>query len=521
MGSDHMVDEKARLIDAPGSVRPYSGEGPSGPRTLHRLGVALLAGVLAVVVVALATGLMTGRPVGVTDNGDGVRLFCGAGLVPATPTGQANWAGGVVLDFVAGGVPCPDPAPSSALALLDAAVGGAAGPWALTELGWLYALAVAGVTVLGAWAATAGGLLRAAVLVPPLVPLGDADFSRFFLSTYGEPAGMLGTYALCVGTAAVAVTCPRHRAARGMALLLVAAGGLLAATAKTAYAPVLAVAVLVCVLTSIAVPGRPRRWAHLAGPALAAVLLAASVAPLASAQAWQARHYAWVNTHNLVFTLVLPEVGPEAATAVGLPAEANSHAGRAYYPDGPAGVPGAEVIAADPEGVRNAAWRTLVRHPDALLQSLGIALQSTADRELDYLAGEPWTPATRPSRVVAPVGAQAATAESLHRWLDEMSRPWWPSLLAAAGMALGGASFRIRSPLARGLGRLSGLAAVTAVGLALVAVLGDGFFEIAKHTWLSAYLLDVALWAAAGTLAVAVMLPLRRATARGTSRTVR
>ncbi|HYH24273.1 MAG TPA: hypothetical protein VD834_02910 [Blastococcus sp.] len=506
---EHTAGESTPPADA-----PHRGGAPSGPRMLHRLAVALLAGVLATVVVALATGLGTDRPVGVADNGDGARLFCGAGLVPGTPTGQANWVGGVVLDFVAGGARCPDPVPSSALTLLDVAVGDAAGPWSLTELGWLYALAVAVVTALGAWAATRGGLLGAAVLAPALIPLGNVDVSRFFLSTYGEPAGLLGAYALLVGAAAVLVTRPRHRAARGIALLLVAAGGFLATTAKTAYAPVLGVAVLVCLGTVIAPPGR-RWWARLAGPAVATVLVAISVAPIASAQEWQSRHYAGVNVHNLVYTLLLPEVGPRAATAVGLPAEANSYAGRAYYPDGSAGVPGAEVIAADPDGVRNAAWTTLARHPGALVDSLGIALQSTAGRDLGYLPGTPWTPETRPSRAVAPVGAQAATAESLHRWLDGMTRPWWPSAVAAAGIALGGASLRMRSPLARALGRLSGLAALTAVGLALVAVLGDGYFEIAKHTWLSAYLLDVTLWAAAGSLVVvAGRLTLRRSAAR-------
>jgi hypothetical protein len=39
--------------------------------------------------------------------------------------------------------------------------------------------------------------------------------------------------------------------------------------------------------------------------------------------------------------------------------------------------------------------------------------------------------------------------------------------------------------------RLAALAAASAVGLVATAVLGDGYFEIAKHTWLAAYLLAV------------------------------
>jgi hypothetical protein len=485
--------------------------GPArGPRQVHRLAVAAVAGVLAVVVVGLATGLLAGDPVGAGDNGDGVRLFCGVGLVPDTPTSQASWAGGVVLEFLAGGEPCPDPAPSSARTLLSAAVGDTVGPWSLVELGRLYVVAVALVTALGAWAATAGGLVRGLVVVPALAPLAGPDFSRFFVSTYGEPAGLLGTYALCIGAAVLAVTRPEHRGARGLALVLVAGGGFLAATSKTAYVPVMAVAVLLCAVTAVGA-ARRRRWrAHLAGPALALLLVLAFLAPLAAAQEWQARHYSWVNTHNVVYTLLLPEVGPEAAEAVGLPAEAERFSGRSYYPDGPAGVPGAEVIAADPDGVRNAAWKELARHPGALLDALGIALQSTAGRDLDYLVDQPWTPETTTSPVANPVGEQAATAEALHGWLDDMSLPWLPSVVAALALAFGAASLRIRPPLARGLARIAGVAGVTALGLALVAVLGDGYFEIAKHMWLAAYLLDLASWAMAGTVVAGGVVLARR-----------
>ena len=51
-----------------------------------------------------------GTPVGVADNGDGARLYCGAGLTPAHPEARSNWQGGVVLDFTHGrpGLPGPD-----------------------------------------------------------------------------------------------------------------------------------------------------------------------------------------------------------------------------------------------------------------------------------------------------------------------------------------------------------------------------------------------------------------------------
>ncbi len=44
----------------------------------RRLVVALLAGVVSVLAVLAATGLLTGSPVGAADNSDGPRLYCGA-----------------------------------------------------------------------------------------------------------------------------------------------------------------------------------------------------------------------------------------------------------------------------------------------------------------------------------------------------------------------------------------------------------------------------------------------------------
>jgi hypothetical protein len=479
---------------AEGSRRGPGVGSPPGdrPRPRDRLVVGLLAGLLAALAITATTGLLSGRPIGAADNGDGVRVYCGAGLVPATPTGSANWVGGVVLDFVAGGPPCPLAVPSSARAALELAVGGATGPWSLTELGGLYAVAVALVSALAAWAATAGGVIRVLALVPAVLPLANADFARFFLSTYGEPAGLVGAFAVCAGTAAVAVTRPRHSSARWAALLLTAGGGLVAGTAKTGYVPLLLLAVVVCAVTAVSMPGR-RRWpARVPGPMVAAALVVASVVPISAALQWQDRAYPGVNTHNLVFTLVLPEVGPAAAADLGLPDDAASFAGRSYYPDGPDGVPGADRIAADPVGIRAAAWQQLASHPAALARAVGIALQATRGRGLAYLTARPWSPDSPVPEAESPVGEQGATADGLHRWLDGMGLPWLPSVLAALGIAIGAAAGLLRPPLARGLARVSGVAAAGAVGVAVVAVLGDGYFEIAKHVWLSAYLLDVA-----------------------------
>jgi len=75
-------------------------------------------------------------------------------------------------------------------------------------------------------------------------------------------------------------------------------------------------------------------------------------------------------------------------------------------------------------------------------------------------------------------------------------------------VAAGLLGLRWRSPLGAAFGRTAGVAAVSAVGLAVLAVLGDGYFEVAKHVWLAAFLLDVTLLAlvgAAGTAAVSAL----------------
>ncbi|HEY9354618.1 MAG TPA: hypothetical protein VIP28_15255 [Nocardioides sp.] len=467
-----------------------------------RLLTAVLAAVAGLLVVLVATGLFTGRPVGAADNGDGSRLYCGAGLVPATPDGASNWKSGAVLQFTRD-APCPDPIPTAALPILRAAAHGYVDGWSMTRLGWLYALLCGAVTGVAAWAAAARSLWRVLVLVVPLAPLSDPDFARFFLSTFSEPAGLLGAYTLVCGVGVVAVTARVHRRERLVGLALVAGGGLLAVSAKPAYAPLLGVAALVCVVTAVSVRRREPRWHdRVAGPVFAAVVLLAAVSPVTTALAWQARHYPAVNAHNLIFTTVLTEI-PGSAAALGLPPAADARAGEAYYPNGPDGVPGADVIAAQPGAARNTAWRVLVAHPAAFLRAVGVGMQATQGRALDYLPAAPWTPQTVTPHG-SPVGEQGASAAVLRGWLGGMAVPWWPSLLAALGVLAGIGGALCRGRLWAGFAQLAGLAALSAVGLAAIAVLGDGYFEIAKHVWLAAYLLDVTLCALLGAVVVGV-----------------
>jgi hypothetical protein len=86
-----------------------------------------------------------------------------------------------------------------------------------------------------------------------------------------------------------------------------------------------------------------------------------------------------------------------------------------------------------------------------------------------------------------------------------MSTPWLPSLLAAFGIAAGIAGAARRGSTWSLFARLAGTAGASSVLLAVMAVLGDGYFEIAKHVWLAAYLLDVTTFALVGLFAAVIV----------------
>ncbi|MDQ7808938.1 hypothetical protein Q5425_34815 [Amycolatopsis sp. A133] len=457
---------------------------------MKRVGIATAAAAVAALALALVLGLLGGTPTGAGDNGDGYRLFCGPGLTPATPNHKASWLGGVVLDF--GRVaPCPDPQPSSA-AVLFGSVANGHGAFSLLELGWLYVLLVFLVTLLAAWAVQARGPRGLLFLVPPLVPLLEPSFARLFLSTFAEPAGLFGAYTLLCGLAVIAATKAGDGFARLAALVLVAVGGVVGGLAKIGFLPLFVLAVLVCAVTA-ARPGSGRRWSgRIVGPALAVLLVLEIITPVRANLAWQERNYADVNAVNLVYTLALAEV-PGSATRLGLPEAAQGSAGYAYYPRGPESLAGSDVVLADPAAMKHRAWELLLEHPGALVGAIGTGLQATLGRSVPYLPDEPWTTETRPLDRSTPVsGDMGGDPVTFRAWLDGMAVPWWPALLVLLGLAGAVVALARRRRSTTRYGFVAGVAVTGALGIAAMAVVGDGYFEIAKHVWLAAYLLDVA-----------------------------
>jgi hypothetical protein len=253
--------------------------------------------------------------------------------------------------------------------------------------------------------------------------------------------------------------------------------------------------VLVAAVTTCAVVAvgrrRPRR---VVGPVIAVVTVLAAAVPVGAAAGFQSSVYGGANIHDIVFTLALPELGPDATTEIGLPPEAAAFAGNGFFngPPHPTADWYLRAIRDEPDATRSAAYGALVRHPDALLRAMGVGLQATVRPDLPYLAAGPADPARR-----SPFGGDPAWSGArqpdLRTVLDTARPAWLPTALVLLTLVAAATSpaWRRRAPAAARCCLAAGLGAVTALGLVAMAVLGDGYFEVFKHVWLAAYLLVV------------------------------
>ena len=455
-------------------------------------------GLATVLGIALRIGLLTlpglgGSLLGVGDNGDAYRLFCTAGLTPDTPSGFSLWRGVVVTSFTTGAAPCTT-APSSAATLLGLVVPAGPGVWSLASYAWLLAGVAALGVGLGAAALAAVRPSRALLVGVPLVGLLAASWwSRFLVSLYAEPTALVAVVWVVVGLLVVAGTRPEQRWQRLVALGLLGLGGLVGATAKPGFVPIALVAAACAALVVVRGPSRRRAW-RLAGPLVALALLAGAASPVAQAVAGQDRSYATVNAHNLIFTALLPELGPDVVLpAVGLPPAAAAHSGEGFYWAFGRGIPGWTAAIEDrPDEARTAARTLLAEHPGALVTMVGRGLTATMRPQLDYLPSAPrgTAPERFEGRTVYPeAGPQTAL---LVRWLDAIAAGWLPAAVVLAALAAAAATVlpRVRraDPLALGLVRTAGACALLALGIVGLAVLGDGYYELSKHVWLASYL---------------------------------
>ncbi len=466
--------------------------------------------------VAWRVGLVGGEPIGAADNADGARLFCTARLAPDATDGRASGHGIVVTAFRTGGPECRLPAPvTSGGLILRATVALSDGPtFDLTRLAAVYAALLGLGAGVAAWAAGRRTAAVVAVVVPPLLPLLLVPWwSRFLVSTYAEPAGLLGAAWCAWGLLVVAVTRPVDRAARLVALGLIAVGGVVAATAKPGFVPVGLVAAVAVVAVAV---GTRRWWRRVPGLVAGLLVVGIAASPVLAGIRYQDALYVVPNTHDLVFTAILPESGPGPLPALGLPPEAFRASGEHYYLDLGRNVPGwDETPGPRTLEIRSAARRYVAEHPVLLARMVHRGLIATLRPQIPYLVST-----TAGDRTVDGALPVADTPEGAQRmgvtfaFFDRLpGRPVPPLVLAVA--LLGAASTVLfpwrtrRLGTGRGLLRVAGVLAVGALGVVVLAVLGDGYVELAKHVWLASYLLVVTgtVLVAAGVAAVRARSP--------------
>jgi hypothetical protein len=492
---------------------PVSAGGLAATATV--LGLALRIGLLRL-------PLLGGGLIGVGDNGDAYRLFCTAGLTPDTPSRFALWRGVVVTAFTTGATPCTA-APSSSATLLRLVVPDGPGLWSLTSYAWLLAgLAALGVG-LGAAALASVRPARAALVAIPLLPLLVVSWwTRFLVSLYAEPTALVATVWVVTGLLVVAGTRPTDRGPRVVALGLLALGGLVAATAKPGFIPVGGVAALCCALVVVRAPHSRRRvrvLTRLAGPLVALALVAGAANPVGQGIEGQERSYGAVNAHNLIFTALMPEIGPDIVVpAVGLPPAAAAHSGEGFYWAGGFDVPGWTAAIGDrPEQAAATAHTLLAQHPGAVATMVGRGLTATMRPQLPYLPSAPRGTAPEHFDGRTPYPEAGPQTSMLLGWLGGIGAGWLPLATVLAALTAGAATLlpRVRraDPLAVGLVRAGAGAALLGLGVVTLAVLGDGYYELSKHVWLGSFCLLVSGLSGAAAVLVGTTARFRRRSA--------
>ena len=535
--TEHPVEDDLRPEDP--LRAPVVGR---GSRLLLAVGVALLvgAGLLA------RLGLVGGDAIGAADNGDAIRLYCVADLVPDTSDRAAPGHGVAVTEYRTGGPGCPREAPTTSAGLLLQATVAVTTALDATppapdgsdrfSLEWLAAVYVgllaagAGVAALAATSAPSLAGRRArrlapvllAVVVPPLIPLLAVPWwSRFLVSSFSESAGLLGAAWMAWGLLTVAVTRPTDRGARAAALGLIALGGVVAATAKPGFLPVGLVAVAGCAVVTV---GTRPWWRRAPGLAVALLAVALAVAARALGDRGPGRGLRQGQRPQPRVHRRTPRVGA-GGHGRARPAPRGVPAGR------PALLPrrrpqraglGGDGRARRPDELRSAARLWVAEHPLVLARMVHRGLVATLRPHIPYLASETGGPRTVGGEIPRPAypeGSQLMGPTFVY--FDGLPGRWVPptvlvlALLAAALALIASRVPRLSAattPTARGLALTAGALAVTALGIVLVAVLGDGYCELAKHVWLGSYALVVAAatLVASGVAAGAGRLAARR-----------
>ena len=459
--------------------------------------VASVLGTLATVGVLLQ--LFLGPDVGLADNGDGFRLMCHFDLVrhtdPLFNPLEVRYDDGPGCSSGLGYFSSQQWLTGGAVEAFRLRFGQAAG-FDLRAVGALHAFLFGTALALLYLALPGGRPRRLVTTVVAGVLLADITFVSYFVSPLSEPATFLGLL-LVVAAAAWYVRAERRLLP---ALLALGAAGVFLSLAKSQTGVFAGLLVPVLLLRTVEVGRLRGRWGGRVAPALVALALLGVTAGNLSQQP---DFYTRVNLHNLVFSTLLPQAPDPAGVLSELGADPGlaRYSGTGYFSPGQA-----------------------EREADPAYQAFGEQV-SRAD-VLGYLAGEPsqWKPLLRE-------GAYAAGVVRVHymsnyrevRELEDFKAPRpnptqallnalgaqaWP-LLPVGWLVVGTAGFvlalrRASDARTRTTGVLCYLLGIGALSQTVVALIGDGYYELVKHTVLSGFATGALLAVGLGALVGAV-----------------
>lgn len=490
------------------ATSPVTEGGDAPGRRRRKLGEPGVATCVAVMGAAAALlQLFWGQHIGLADNGDGFRLMCHFDLVKRVDV----LASRLVLHYAPVTYGCRSELAyvSSQQWLVWPAVRAYQlryeSGFDLRALGMMHS-ALFGLLLAALYRALPGPRrARVAAVVVAGVLLVDVAFVAYFVSPFSEPATFLGLLAV------VAATAWYVRAAGTpwlpLLALTLATAFLVLAKSQTFVFALLVVPVLLSRRVETRTLSGP--WRGRVVPAAAGVVvLAAAAGNLLQ----QPPFFVEVNNHNLVFhTLLVDSPEPESVLrSLGVPEDLVRYRGTGYFSLAP------EERDADPqyqEFQRRVDRRDLLvylaTHPGHWPQLLQAGAEAVSELRPDYLSNYP-TPRPGGDRL-AP---RPNPTERLLGWLAPVSWPLLP--IVWLGALVAGALALFRRSLGtsgRALGAVCFLLGAGALSQVVIAVAGDGYYELVKHSVLAGYATALLLAVGVGALASALgpHLPRRRA----------
>lgn len=478
--------------DAPGRRRRKPG------------GRGAVAGIALVGTLAVLLQLFWGQHIGLADNGDGFRLMCHFDLVKRVDI----LASRLVLYYAPATYGCrPELAYVSSQqwlvwpALRAYQLRYESG-FDLRVLGVLHS-ALFGLLLAALYRALPGpGRSRVVTVVVAGVLLADVAFVAYFVSPFSEPAAFLGLLAVVAATA-------WYIRAKGtpwvpLLLLALATAFLVLAKSQTFVFALLVAPVLLSRTVETRTLSGP--WRGRVAPAVACVVVLATAA---GNLLQQPPFFVEVNNHNLVFhTLLVDSPDPEAVLrSLGVSEDLVRYRGTGYFSLDPAERDADRQYQEFQSAVdRRDLLVYLAARPGHWPNLLQAGAEAVSELRPDYLSNYA-EPRPRDDRI-AP---RPNPTERLFGWLGPVSWPLFPVVWVVALVVGALALFRrATSPEGRALGAISYLLGATALSQVVISVVGDGYYELVKHTVLAGYATALLVAVGVGALVPVVGRRLRR-----------